>query len=206
MAHKAKGVDMINICDKLCEDINYVGYLTKKTEYDEKIKIVLISECMPIDINEYYNKKADNAFITNTNVLFKTHGINLRSFVDYLGMGIYLTTALKCSKKSYLVSSKTIENCSYVLESELKRFPNVKVFLLMGDFAIKSMNYIMKRNTKKKIIPSGSTYKLRDADYLNEGILYIPSYTQTGDSFGIEKSKIKMMEEDIGKALKFIKK
>jgi uracil-DNA glycosylase len=197
---------MNNICDKSCEDINYIGYLTKKTEHDDKIKIVLISECMPIDINEYYNKKEDNAFIANTNTLFKMHGMNMSSFNEYLGKGIYLTTALKCSKKNYLVSSKTIENCSYVLENELKRFSNVEVFLLMGDFAIKSMNYIMKRNTKKKIIPSGSTYKIRAGVYMYEGILYIPSYTHTGDSFGIEKSKMKMMEEDIGKALKHIKK
>jgi uracil-DNA glycosylase len=60
--------------------------------------------------------------------------------------GIYLTTAIKCTKKDYLVSSETIKNCSFHLEKEIDLFPNIKVILLMGDFAIKSINYIGKEN------------------------------------------------------------
>jgi uracil-DNA glycosylase len=197
---------MDSICDRSCDGINYIGYISKKDGCDDEIKIILISECMPIELKDYYDQKENNPFIRNTNALFKKNGMNMTSFEQYLKNGIYLTTALKCSKREYVVGSKTIEKCSYVLEEEIKRFKNVKVFLLMGDFAIKGMNYIVKRKTKKRIIPDGSTYKIRDDVYINDGILYIPSYTQTGDSFGIEKSKLKMMEEDIGKALKYMKK
>jgi uracil-DNA glycosylase len=195
---------MNKICNMQCEDVNYIGYLTKKTKYDDGINIVLISEAMPEDLKNYYDQGIDNSFIKNTNVLFQKNGIKIESFDDYLKNGIYLTTALKCSKKEYLVKSKTIESCSYILEAEISRFENVKVFLLMGDFAIKGMNYISKRIMKIRVIPNGSTYKIRNDNYVVNDVLYIPSYTQTGDSFGIEKSKVKMMEADIKKALEYI--
>ena len=58
----------------------------------------------------------------------------------------------------------------------------------------------------KKIIPTGSTYKIRNGIYESNGIRFFPSYTQTGDSFGLEKSKVEMIKEDIGKAIKIINK
>ena len=39
-------------------------------------------------------------------------------------------------------------------------FPNVKLFLLMGDVAIKAMNYIAQRAGEGRVIPAGSTYKI----------------------------------------------
>jgi uracil-DNA glycosylase len=48
-------------------------------------------------------------------------------------------------------------------------------------------------------------HKIRNAEYKDRYIYFSPSYTQTGDSFGIEKRKIEMMEEDIGKALQILK-
>jgi uracil-DNA glycosylase len=206
MAHKTSGVVMNKICEMQCEDINYIGYTTKKTIYDDKINVVLISEAMPENLKNYYDQGIDNSYIKNTNALFEKNGVKLKSFTDYLKNGIYLTTALKCSKKEYLVKAKTIEYCSYILENEISRFRNVRVFLLMGDFAIKGMNYITKRKMKIKVIPNGSTYKIRNEKYIVNNVLYIPSYTQTGDSFGIEKSKVQMMEEDIKKALEYIGK
>ena len=119
--------------------------------------------------------------------------------------GIYLTTALKCKKKDYLVCSKTIKNCSYILEKELDEFNNIKVIMLMGDFAIKSMNYIWKRKYNERIIPAGSTYKIRSGIYELKGIRFFPSYTQTGDSFGLEKSKVEMIKDDLRKAMKVIR-
>ncbi len=127
------------------------------------------------------------------------------SFEDYLSHGIYLTTALKCTKKDYLVSSKTIENCSYLLEKEIDQFPNVKVMMLMGDFAIKAVNFIWKRKYNERVIPAGSTYKIRGEKFESRGIRFFPSYTQTGDSFGIEKSKVEMIIEDTKKAMELIK-
>ena len=76
---------------------------------------------------------------------------------------------------------------------------------MMGDFAIKAMNFIWKRKFNEKIIPTGSTYKIRGGVYESNGIRFFPSYTQTGDSFGLEKSKVAMIKEDVEKAVKIIK-
>jgi uracil-DNA glycosylase len=92
------------------------------------------------------------------------------------------------------------------LEKELDEFVNKKVIMLMGDFAIKAINYIWKRKYNEKIILTGSTYKIRNVVYELNGIRFFPSYTQTGDSFGLEKSKVEMIKEDVGKAIKIINK
>ena len=103
------------------------------------------------------------------------------------------------------MSAKTLELCSYYLEQEMADFPHMQVLLLIADFAIKAVNYIRKRKYNIKTIPNGSTYKIRNAEYKDRGIYFIPSYTQTVDSFGIEKVKIEMMKEDVGKALRILK-
>lgn len=75
----------------------------------------------------------------------------------------------------------------------------------MGDVAIKAFNYIVKRSTGKRIIPSGSTYKIRKNTYFFEEKQVFPSYLMTGKSFLIEKSKQRMIAEDIRNALALIK-
>ena len=57
------------------------------------------------------------------------------------------------------------------------------------------------QQTGKRLIPSGSTYKLRRHQYAYQGVRVFPSYLQTGKSFLIEKSKQKMIAEDIRAAL-----
>jgi hypothetical protein len=195
---------MNKICEQNCSDVEFVCHLQKESKYDNEIKMVMISESMPHNIKDYFDSQNNPQFIINTDYFFNKLGYSFTSYKDYLKNGIYLTTALKCIKKGYLVKAETIKNCSFILEKELDRFKNLKVIMLMGDFAIKSINYIWKRKYNKKIIPNGSTYKIRKNTYEFEGIRFFPSYTQTGDSFGIEKSKLKMIEEDIKKALKII--
>ncbi|MFI5186304.1 MAG: hypothetical protein ACHQF0_06240 [Chitinophagales bacterium] len=197
---------MTKICPQICSDVIFVGHIQKDTKYDKGIRLILISEAMPHNLNDYFDSKGIPQFIANTNFFFNKMGFHYKTYEDYLKNGIYLTTALKCQKKDYLVKSETIEKCSYILEQELNRFKNVKAILLMGDFSIKAINYIWKRKFNKRVIPAGSTYKLRVHDYECDGIQFLPSYTQTGDSFGIEKSKLRMIEEDIRKAIKIVQK
>lgn len=191
-------------CNNECSDVTIKKYFLKGVD-NSKIKMIIISECCPENMSEYFDGKGLPKFIENTNVLFSSCGKKFKTYDDYLKNGIYLTTALKCAKKEYSVSAKTIENCSCILEKEIGLFDNVKVIMLMGDFAIKAMNYIWKRQHGEKIIPSGSTYKIRGNKYIGNGIRFFPSYTQTGDSFGIEKSKVKMMIEDVQEALEILK-
>ncbi len=191
-------------CNRHCSDVEFVCHMLKESKYDNGIRMVMISESMPQNIKDYFDSDAKPQFISNTNYFFNSLGYSFHSNEDYLKNGIYLTTALKCIKREYLVKSETILNCSFILEKELDRFKNLKVIMLMGDFAIKSINYIWKRKYNNKIIPSGSTYKIRANTFDCNGIHFFPSYTHTGESFGIEKSKLQMIKEDIQKALRLM--
>ncbi len=117
-------------------------------------------------------------------------------------MGIYLTTAVKCGKYDYAVTTSTIIHCSSLLEREIELFPNVSAFLLMGDVAIKALNAIAKRQGEPRVVTAGSTYKIRGGEFIYKGARVFPSYLQAGPSFGIEKSKQRMIAEDIGAAMK----
>jgi uracil-DNA glycosylase len=74
----------------------------------------------------------------------------------------------------------------------------------MGDVAIKAINYIAKLGGEGRVIPAGSTYKIRGGEYVFRGRRAFPSYTQAGPSFFIEKSKRRMIAEDIAAALALV--
>ena len=76
--------------------------------------------------------------------------------------------------------------------------------MLMGEVAIKAVNYISQRDGEGRAIPVGSTYKIRGGEYFFRGKRAFPSYLQVGPSFGIEKSKQRMIAEDIRAALKIM--
>ena len=121
-----------------------------------------------------------------------------------LELGVYLTTAVKCSKTGYNIQSKTVKACSSLLADELNLFRDVKAYLLMGDVAIKAINIIAQHAGEARVIPAGSTYKLRSQEYTFRGKRAYPSYLQAGPSFYIEKSKRRMIAEDIASALAYI--
>jgi uracil-DNA glycosylase len=90
-----------------------------------------------------------------------------------------------------------------LLEQELALFPNVKAYLLMGDVAIKAFNLVAKRAGEGRVVPAGSTYKIRGQEFYFQGRRVFPSYLQAGPSFFIEKSKRKMIGEDLAIGLRF---
>jgi hypothetical protein len=61
------------------------------------------------------------------------------------------------------------------------------------------------RSGEGRVIPAGSTYKIRGGDYRFRGRRVFPSYLQVGPSFNIEKSKRRMIAEDIAAALSLTK-
>jgi len=128
----------------------------------------------------------------------------VNSIKEILDLGVYITTAIKCGKTQYAISPATMKNCFKLLEQEIALFPNVKVFMLMGDIAIKMMNDIWQQQTGKKVIPPGATYKIRGQPYYFKDKRVLPSYTPAGKNFLIEKSKRCMVVEDIREALKLI--
>lgn len=186
-----------------CLDVNKDCYRVPNVEIEpEKIRIVMISEASPQDADEYFYAKGNPFYVQTTVQAFNDAGFKVSSMKDVLGLGVYITTAIKCAKTAYSIAPKTIENCSLrMLEKEIDLFPKVKTILLMGDTAIKAMNGIAKRSTGKAIVPSGSTYKIRKSAYFYKQFRVFPSYLQTGKSYLIEKSKRKMIAEDIKAAL-----
>ncbi|MFQ6127104.1 MAG: uracil-DNA glycosylase family protein [Candidatus Heimdallarchaeota archaeon] len=188
-----------------CVDVNKTRYVVSNVEITpDKIRMVMISEAPPQDASDYFYAQDDPFYVQTTVQAFNDAGLDVSSIEDVLNLGVYITTAIKCAKTSYSISSKTVENCSLrILENEIDLFPKIKAILLMGDTAIKAMNYIGKRNTGKRIIPSGSTYKIRKDKYFYKQLRVFPSYLQTGKSYLIEKSKRKMIAEDIKAALEY---
>ena len=118
---------------------------------------------------------------------------------------MYLTTAVKCGKRGYGIKAGTIKECSLILEQEIQLFPSVQVFLLMGDVAIKAINYIAKRRGEGRVVPAGSTYKIRGGEYAFGERRAFPSYLQAGPSFFIEKSKRRTIAEDIAAAMEWVR-
>ena len=162
---------------------------------------MLISEAAPADADDNYYAAGEPLFGQTTVQAFQDAGVDVHSIHDILALGVYLTTAVKCGKTGYGINAATIRECSLILEREVALFPNLKAFLLMGDVAIQAMSFVAKRQGLPRVIPAGSTYKIRGQRYTYLEARAFPSYLQAGPSFFIEKSKRRMIAEDIAAAL-----
>ena len=201
-------------CDGFpCTGVNHDAYLVPDVDLDPTaISIVLISEAAPPDPADHYYappKAAVEPLFQRTTVqAFQDAGAEVASIQEILDLGVYLTTAVKCGKVGYTIKAAPIRECSLLLERELALFPNVQAYLLMGGptrrEAIKAVNTIARRAGEPRVIPAGSTYKIRGETYAWRGRRAFPSYTQAGPSFYIEKSKRAMIAEDIAAALALI--
>jgi len=188
-----------------CADVNHNSHILPDIEIDpEKVRILMISEAPPTDFADFFYAPGAPDYLSATLRAFADAGIMAHSLHDILNLGVFMTTAIKCGKTGYAVSGKTIEACSFLLEREIAFFPGLQAFLLMGDVAIKALNFISKRQFGKRVIPAGSTYKIRKDEFYYEGRRAFPSYLQTGKNVLIEKSKRRMIAEDIAAALKRI--
>ncbi len=189
-----------------CTDVRHEGYAVPDVDLDpEKISIVLISEAAPAAASDYYYAGPAALFQQTTLLAFQDAGVNVSSIQEIIALGVYLTTAVKCAKTGYAIQTGTIEECSRILEAELALFPHVRGYLLMGDVAIKAANAIARRRGQPRVIPAGSTYKIRGGEFFFNGQRAFPSYLQAGPSFFIEKSNRKAIAEDIAAALALIR-
>lgn len=59
---------------------------------------------------------------------------------------------------------------------------NKKAVLLMGDVAIKALNAIARRAGQPRVIPAGSTYKIRGPAYHWDQVRAFPFYLQVCSS------------------------
>lgn len=189
-----------------CTDVNHQNYVIPDVKITpETVRIVLISEAAPANLADYYYAQGSPLFEQTTVQAFRDAGAEVSSVQEILDLGVYLTTAVKCGKTGYSIETATIKECSYILEQELTLFPNATTWLLMGDVAIKAVNEIARRAGEKRVIPASPTYKIRGGDFAFQGKRVLPSYLQAGPSFFIEKSKRKMIAEDIAAALDLVR-
>jgi uracil-DNA glycosylase len=208
MVSVAIGDKTMNVCANIrcegfpCTGVNHDAYVVPDVDVDpETISIVLISEAAPPNSADYYYAPGDPLFQQTTVQAFQDAGAEVASIQEILELGVYLTSAVKCGKVGYTIKAAPIKACSLLLARELALFPNVRAYLLMGDVAIKAVNAIARRAGEPRVIPAGSTYKLRGGTYTWRGRRAFPSYTQAGPSFFIEKSKRQMIAADIAAAL-----
>lgn len=163
-----------------------------------RIMILMISEApFPDPQDGFYSSAPQPEAMKTTLPLFQSAGIPVNGIGDILALGVYITTAVKAPKTGYSVEPSVLAAHLPLLTAELDLFPNLKAIMLMGDVAKKAFNQIAKKRTGKNCIPSGSTYKIRDNVFSFGSIRVFPSYILTGGNLLIEKSKCRMIQEDI---------
>jgi uracil-DNA glycosylase len=198
-----KVTDKIKCSNSPCADVDKKGYILPPPDIDPaKIKLLMITEAPPPAPSDYFYASGSPFYLRTTLEAFKQAGEAVKSIKDILGLGVYITTAIKCPKAALTISTDTMNNCAALLEKEVALFPNIKAVFLGGDAAIKMMNGIWKKQTGKRVIPAGATYKIRKEAYYLGGIRVFPSYTPAGKNILIEKGKMGVIAEDLRAALK----
>ena len=98
-----------------------------------KISIIMISEALPENMDDYFYASGHSLYVTNTIAAFNHAGIEVNNIDDIVKKGVYLTTAVKATRQGLVIPAEVIREHSYLLEEELNMFPHIKVILLMGD-------------------------------------------------------------------------
>lgn len=198
--------DCIGCTNFPCDDVRHDCYQVPAVEVNpDQVTLLLISEAAPADAADYYYAAGTPLFQQTTLQAFQDAGAPVTAFQDVLDLGVYLTTAVKCGKTGYGLKARTVTACSRLLEAELALFPQAQAYLLMGSVAIQALNAIARHRGHPRVIPAGSTYKIRHQAYHYEGRRVFPSYLQAGPSFFIERSKRRMIAEDIATALALVR-
>lgn len=202
----------INVKDHLLKEIKnqereISQLLFPEVEIDpKKIKVIMVNEGPPKNPADFfYSSEINPSDMMTARQLFLAGGVEVQTIYDILKKGIYITTAIKSPKENTTIPLSQIHQDAEILEKELNLFPNLKVIMLMGDVAIKAFNYIARKESKKPVIPSGSTYKIRKEKWKWKGLRIFPSYIMTGKNILIEKSKREMIAEDIHQMMEEIK-
>ena len=169
------------------------------------IRAIMINEVVPADPAQDFYGSSGQEYLSTTIPLFQKAGLPVENIQDILSMGVYITNAVKTPKTAYAIEKSSMEESLPWLEAELALFPEVKLIMLMGDVAKKMFNQIARKTTKRNVIPSGATYKLRATPFYFGEIRVMPSYIMTGGNILIEKAKFTMAAQDIATMAEIIK-
>jgi uracil-DNA glycosylase len=199
----------MRVCDQVrcdgfpCGDVRHDRHAIPGLDVDPAaVTVVLVSEAAAPDSADGYEAPGDPLFARTTVEAFRDAGFEVATIDDVRALGVHLTTAVKCAKTAYAIEPATIRACSELLERELALFPRTISLLLMGDVAVRALNEIARRNREPRPVPAGATYRIRGGDFRFRGARVFPSYLQAGPAFYIEKSKRRMIAEDIAAAMR----
>lgn len=162
----------------------------------QAVRAVMINEVVPPDpADDFYSP--GGGYLATTIPLMRQAGLDVHSMEEILGMGVYITNAVKTPKTAYAIEKASLEESLPYLAAELTLFPQTKVIMLMGDVAKKMVNMIARKESGRSVIPSGATYKLRAEAWHWGNVRVMPSYIMTGGNILIEKSKVAMIIQDL---------
>lgn len=189
----------MNIRQQLQQTLGVVPHIQlNDVEVDPAaIRAIMINEVVPEDPAQDFYGSSGEQYLSTTIPLFQKAGLPVETVADILRMGVYITNAVKTPKTAYAIEKSSLEESLPWLEAELALFPNVRVVMLMGDVAKKMFNQIARKTTKRNVIPSGATYKLRATPFYYGEVRVMPSYIMTGGNILIEKAKVTMAAQDI---------
>jgi uracil-DNA glycosylase len=165
------------------------------------IRMAAVCEALTESGDDFLSAPGDSMFVSNLVAAFQSGGAEIASVEELVQLGVYLTVAIKAPKVTAAISAAEIDEHARLLATELDALPRVRVVVLMGDVAIKAMNAVARQRRQARVIPPGSTYKLRRGDYRYGDVRVLPSYLPTGRSYLIERSKREMIAEDLRFAL-----
>ena len=179
----------------LCDGMSEVEVIS------ENIHTVFVNETVPIHLQDDFYGDEYGEYATSIHYLFQDTPLANLTPKQLLKQGIYITNVLKNPKTQSQISTEDLRLYASVLQEELSWFVNCQHLFLMGDVAIRAYTIINRMQGKKRIIPAGSTYKLRKQPFWDGEMRIVPSYIMTGKNLQIEKSKVTMIREDINSVL-----
>src|SRR5512136_2885222 len=95
-----------------CRDVRHESYVVPSVELEPgSVSLVMISEAAPANPSDFYYAEGNPLFQRTTVQAFKDAGSNVSSVQDLTGLGVYLTTAVKCGKTGYGIEASTISEC-----------------------------------------------------------------------------------------------
>lgn len=171
-------------------------------EFDPNlIQTVFVNETVPGEANEDFYGDQEGSYALSIRRLFEGTPNAAFTPTQLLNQGIYFTNVMKNVKLQSIVNREDLLPYVEVLKEELSYFPSCARLFLMGDVAIQAYTMLNRMEGKKRVIPAGSTYKLRKQTYFDGYLQVIPSYIMTGKNLSIEKSKLGMIQEDVERIL-----
>lgn len=75
----------------------------------------MISEAPPENQKDYFYSSDSSFYLTTTIQAFNDAEALVTNIKDIVNLGVYLTTAIKCAKTQYTISTETIKNWTTVL-------------------------------------------------------------------------------------------